>query len=72
MQRFIINTRIQFTGEHEVHNVSAGCPYMPSETHRIDLGEHPDCHSAVAEACRNWPPRRINGCRWCARECHTG
>ncbi|GAB3003335.1 hypothetical protein GCM10010960_15160 [Arenimonas maotaiensis] len=71
MHRFVISTRTQFNDEHEVHNITIGCPYMPPESHRLDLGAHPHCQSALAEARRNWPPRRINGCRWCARECHS-
>lgn len=70
MYRYVINTRTQSNDEHEIHNITVGCPYLPPETHRLDLGLHPDCNSALSEARRNWPPRRINGCPWCARECH--
>ena len=71
MHRFVIHTQTQQNGEHEVHNLTAGCQYLPPELHRLDLGMHPDCHSALAEARRNWPPRRINGCPYCAWECHA-
>ena len=71
MQRFIINKNQQANGDHEVHNATTGCSYMPNPENRIDLGYHASCHGAVAEAKRRWPGNRINGCYYCANACHT-
>ena len=71
MQRYIININAQNNGDHEVHNFTAGCSFMPNNENQIDLGWHPNCQSAVAEAKRRWPTHRINGCYYCANTCHT-
>lgn len=71
MPRFIINNNEQDNGDHEVHNVTKGCDYMPDTKNQIDLGTHQSCHEAVAEAKRRWPRTRINGCFYCCRACHT-
>ncbi|RUO25167.1 hypothetical protein CWE11_11830 [Aliidiomarina sanyensis] len=71
MQKFIINKNKQSNGDHEVHNATTGCSYMPNLENQIDLGYHVSCHGAVAEAKRLWPGNRINGCYYCANACHT-
>lgn len=71
MPRFIINTNAQSNGDHEVHNASTGCSYMPYPQNREDLGEYPTCHGAVTYAKRKWPNTRINGCYYCCNACHT-
>jgi hypothetical protein len=71
MYRFVINTNAQPNGDHEVHNATTGCSYMPHTQNQVDLGYHPNCQAAVAEAKRRWPTSRINGCYWCAPNCHT-
>ncbi|RMH94500.1 hypothetical protein EBB59_02135 [Lysobacter pythonis] len=72
MPKFILNANPQTNGDHEVHNVTIGCTYMPAASNQIDLGYHADCQGAVAEAKRRWPNSRINGCFYCANACHTG
>lgn len=48
MPRFIINKNAQSNGDHEVHNATTGCAYMPNTENQIDLGSHTDCHGAVS------------------------
>lgn len=71
MSYFIMNARAQSNGDHEVHNTTTGCIFMPAASNRIDLGWYLDCSDAVAEAKRLYKNRRINGCYHCARACHT-
>lgn len=71
MPSFVINKNQQSNGDHEVHNLTTGCTYMPNPENQIDLGTHPNCQGAVAKAKRNWPDARINGCYYCCNECHT-
>ncbi len=71
MPTFIINKNPQSNGDHEVHNATTSCPYMPNSENQIDLGYHSSCREAVTYAIRQWPEHRINGCYYCAKECHT-
>lgn len=71
MQRFIINKIQQANGDHEIHNATTGCSYMPKLENQVDLGYYASCHGAVAEAKRRWPGHRIDGCYYCANACHT-
>lgn len=71
MARFIMNRNAQSNGDHEVHNASTGCRYMPNPENQIDLGVHDSCHGAVAYAKRLYPNYRINGCATCCNACHT-
>lgn len=48
MVRFIINHNAQSNGDHEVHNATYGCTFMPTAENQIDLGSHLSCHGAVA------------------------
>ncbi len=70
MPRFIVNKNAQANGDHEVHNTTDGCSYMPDTRNRKDLGTHAGCHGAVAEARTLYP--QSNGCYHCCRACHTG
>jgi hypothetical protein len=72
MPTFIINSNQQPNGDHEVHNTTTGCAYMPALANRVDLGSHLNCQSAVADAKRRWPGSKINGGYYCANACHTG
>jgi hypothetical protein len=63
---YVVNQIAQLNGDHEVH--LAGCNFFPS--HRIQLGFHFGCASAVAAAKAYFP--QSNGCYFCARECNTG
>lgn len=71
MDRFIINKNAQANGDHEVHNVTRECSYMPNSENQVDLGYHASCHGAVAVAKTQWPEHRINGCYYCCKPCHT-
>ncbi|MGN2485872.1 hypothetical protein [Acinetobacter calcoaceticus] len=71
MDNYIINKNPQYNGDHEVHNATKGCNYLPSIENQISLGNFNNCQQAVAQAKSNWPTHRINGCYWCANACHT-
>ena len=71
MARYVINKNAQANGDHEVHNITNGCNYLPNHENQIDLGYHNSCHEAVAHAKRKWPDYRINGCYYCCNACHT-
>lgn len=68
MATYCVNRNAQDNGDHEVHNVTAGCGFLPEHRNRVDLGEHPDCRSAVREAGRYFTP--VDGCAYCAPSCH--
>ncbi|MBD58801.1 MAG: hypothetical protein CL808_01580 [Citromicrobium sp.] len=69
MPNFIVNTTAQSNGDHEVHNTTAGCSYMPSTSNQKNLGTHSDCHGAVTEAKKTYS--QSNGCYYCCNACHT-
>jgi len=70
MPDYCVNKNAQSgSGDHEVHDVSASCPYVPSLVNQLALGWHATCTSAVAEATKTYPDS--NGCFYCARACHT-
>lgn len=52
MPRFIINHNAQPNGDHEVHNTSTGCSYMPAPENQIDLGTHVTCHGKGVRSCK--------------------
>lgn len=71
MARFIVSNNPQSNGDHEVHNVTTGCSYMPAPQSQVNLGEYATCHGAVAYAKQRWSDKRINGCYYCCTACHT-
>ncbi|ECF2367391.1 hypothetical protein E1890_22535 [Salmonella enterica subsp. enterica serovar Mountpleasant] len=71
MPTYIINKNQQSNGDHEVHNTTTGCSYMPHSDNQIDLGYHASCHGAVSTARQRWPDHKINGCYYCCNPCHT-
>ncbi|WP_343226894.1 hypothetical protein [Luteolibacter flavescens] len=71
MPHYIINNNKQPNGDHEVHDKTNGCTYMPKAENQIELGYHASCYGAVAEAKKRWPNERINGCYYCCNACHT-
>jgi len=71
MPRFVINKNKQANGDHEAHNATSGCRFMPNPENQIDLGIHANCHGAVTHAKSRWPNEKINGCYYCCNECHT-
>jgi hypothetical protein len=68
MPKFYVNKNAQANGDHEVHQ--EGCYYMPLPENRIYLGEFYHCSSAVREAKKYYT--QVNGCVYCAKDCHTG
>lgn len=71
MAIFILNQNAQANGDHEVHNLTTSCIFMPQPQNQIPLGEHLHCSSAVLLAKKTWSKARINGCYFCCRDCHT-
>lgn len=69
MPQFIVNTVAQSNGDHEVHNKTAGCTYMPAAANQKDLGSHDTCRGAVSEAKNTYA--QSNGCYYCCNACHT-
>lgn len=71
MRFFVLNKTQQANGDHEVHDLTGGCQYMPAPYNQINLGQHQSCISAVALAKQQFPQSRINGCYYCCNNCHT-
>ena len=69
MPSYIVNTQQQANGDHEVHNTTTGCPYMPNIANQLSLGVHHTCHGAVAKAKQTY--WQSNGCFYCCPACHT-
>lgn len=69
MAKYCVNTNPQSTGEHEVHNVTSGCRYLPDPSNRRQLGDHANCHSAVAAAKVHYT--NVDGCFYCSKACHA-
>ena len=69
MARFCVNKNSQSTGEHEVHNLNAGCSFLPDVQNRHSLGEHTNCRGAIAAASQLY--NNVDGCAYCAPACHT-
>ena len=67
MDRYCVNDQPQTTGEHEVHKES--CTHGPSSQNRTDLGYFSNCREAVAKA--KTIHNNVDGCYFCAKECHT-
>lgn len=70
MPNYIVNKNAQSNGDHEVHNATSGCNWMPAKINQKDLGWHSNCHGAVSEAKKTYP--QSNGCYHCCNACHTG
>ena len=69
MTNYYLNENQQPNGDNEVH--AAGCSYMP-KNYVLPLGSFTHCAPAVVRAKQLRPNyRRINGCYWCCRDCHT-
>ncbi len=71
MQKFVINKNQQSNGDHEIHNATTGCVFMPNPENQINLGYHNSCKEAVSYAKKQYSDSRINGCYYCCRACHT-
>lgn len=59
---------MQSNEDCEVH--TSTCSKAPTQNFE-DLGLHNDCNSAVQQAKRKHPLKRINGCLHCSKACHT-
>ena len=70
MGNYCVNKNAQNNGDHEVHNVSAACSFLPDPANRLALGYHAYCSSAVQSATAHYA--QVNGCAYCAPDCHTG
>ncbi|MFT6068956.1 MAG: hypothetical protein ACJAT2_003616 [Bacteriovoracaceae bacterium] len=68
MPNYYVNKQAQPNGDHEVHK-NTGCPHPANPKNRVPLGVHLSCTSAVKEAKKYF--KQVNGCFFCARECHT-
>ena len=69
MDEYVVNRGRQVSGEHEVHNLTKGCQNLPRVENRVHLGFHPSCHMAIWEAKKHYS--NVDGCYWCANDCHT-
>ena len=67
MDRYCVNDQPQTTGEHEVHKES--CTHGPSSKNRTYLGYFSNCRDAVAKA--KTIHSNVDGCYFCANECHN-
>jgi len=70
MPNFCVNMNAQSNGDHEVHDLSANCSFLPTPVNRQALGDHATCHGAV-QAARSYYSQ-VNGCYYCATDCNTG
>ena len=72
MPKFYINKNQQPSGDYEVHQEDI-CPTPALPKNRIILGNFIHCRFAIAEAKKKFPnvAKNIDGCKWCARPCHT-
>ena len=65
--KFYLNKSTTNSNQHLVHK--AFCDLLPSDSSRIELGEHYSCESALEEAKKHFDDS--NGCYHCAILCHT-
>jgi len=70
MPYFILNKTRQANSDHEVHNKTTGCPWMPLVENQIDLGWHLSSRDAVAHAKKQYPDWKIDGCSHCCKDSH--
>ena len=70
MPHYCVNKEAQSgSGDHEVHDLASTKGCLPSASNRVDLGWHASCRGAVAAAKRLYSD--VNGCYYCANDCHT-
>ena len=68
MPDYFVNKNAQNNGDHQIHR--DGCRRLPAAINRESLGFHNGCQSAVT-AAKLKGYSNVNGCAWCARECHA-
>lgn len=66
--RYYVNANAQPTGEHEVH-LANGCMFPAAPRNQVDLGEHPNCQSALRAAKQRYS--NVDGCVHCTPSCHS-
>ena len=70
MPNFCVNRNAQAeSGDHEVHDLASTKGCLPNPENRVPLGWHASCAGAVREARQIYSD--VNGCFYCASECHT-
>ena len=69
MAYYCVNKNAQSNGDHEVHNISSTCAFLPDAANRLSLGNHLTCTTAVTKARQSYS--KANGCYYCATACHT-
>jgi hypothetical protein len=70
MPKYCVNTNAQsVSGDHEVHDLASTKGCLPSTANQLALGDHDDCKRAVQAAKRHYDD--VNGCAYCAPDCHT-
>ncbi|GAA5037637.1 hypothetical protein GCM10025738_25930 [Microbacterium fluvii] len=70
MPYYCVNVNAQpGSGDHEVHDSSSTKGCLPSIYSRRDLGWHSNCADAVKAARQYYTD--VNGCYYCANDCHT-
>lgn len=68
MTHYYVNKNAQSNGDHEVH--TGECKFLPDVTNQKYLGYFSNCRYAVLEAKKYYT--QVNGCKFCAIDCHTG
>lgn len=69
MAQYCVNSHAQSNGDHEVHRIDT-CNRLPNPEHRVALGDHSTCTTAVTAAKRIYS--QSNGCWYCSPACNTG
>lgn len=70
MPNYIVNRVAQpGSGDHEVHDKSTTKGCLPASFNQLDLGWFSTCKEAVTAANRHYSD--VNGCYYCANDCHT-
>lgn len=70
MPTYCVNMNAQSgSNDHEVHDVASTKGCLPDPKNRLDLGWHTSCTGAVTEAKKHYSD--VNGCAYCASDCHT-
>jgi hypothetical protein len=67
MKQYYVNKNAQSNGDHEVHE--SGCEFLPAVENRMFLGSFESCFEAVKEAKKHY--KKVDGCYYCSRACHT-
>jgi hypothetical protein len=66
MPEYVMNKNAQSNGDHEVHVIT--CNRLPIPEHRLSLGYHTHCSTAVAQAKKINP--KADGCAYCSPACN--